>query len=252
MLKPMEDMTVTKTCTNSKPTSSSSSLERKIRSKKVQALNCPRCNSSNTKFCYYNNYSLTQPRYFCKNCKRYWTQGGSLRNIPVGGFSRKNRASSMHSNSSSSRNLPNPQNPRIDHDSNQTHVVNLGFNKPMNYEFKSFSEFIQPSPNSSHDHSLELLSGFKSKGLNSFLPNINDSNADYSSGFQNLSFNFDGYGSYGVQENPSGKILFPFEDLKVQYPSSTTNELELNNNHNKSNGDPNGYWNGMMGGGWQL
>lgn len=56
-----------------------------------EQLNCPRCKSSNTKFCYYNNYSLTQPRYFCKSCRRYWTEGGSLRNIPVGGGSRKNR-----------------------------------------------------------------------------------------------------------------------------------------------------------------
>ncbi|KAI4348875.1 hypothetical protein L6164_009543 [Bauhinia variegata] len=53
--------------------------------------NCPRCGSSNTKFCYYNNYSLTQPRYFCKACRRYWTKGGSLRNVPVGGGCRKNR-----------------------------------------------------------------------------------------------------------------------------------------------------------------
>ncbi|KAE8697804.1 Dof zinc finger protein DOF5.3 [Hibiscus syriacus] len=53
--------------------------------------NCPRCGSSNTKFCYYNNYSLTQPRYFCKGCRRYWTKGGSLRNVPVGGGRRKNR-----------------------------------------------------------------------------------------------------------------------------------------------------------------
>ncbi|TKY53166.1 Dof zinc finger protein DOF3.5 [Spatholobus suberectus] len=53
--------------------------------------NCPRCGSSNTKFCYYNNYSLTQPRYFCKGCRRYWTKGGSLRNVPVGGGYRKNR-----------------------------------------------------------------------------------------------------------------------------------------------------------------
>ncbi|KAK9062448.1 hypothetical protein SSX86_019634 [Deinandra increscens subsp. villosa] len=52
---------------------------------------CPRCGSSNTKFCYYNNYSLTQPRYFCKGCRRYWTKGGSLRNIPVGGGCRKTR-----------------------------------------------------------------------------------------------------------------------------------------------------------------
>ncbi|GAB4857277.1 hypothetical protein Ancab_015185 [Ancistrocladus abbreviatus] len=53
--------------------------------------NCPRCGSSNTKFCYYNNYSLTQPRYFCKGCRRYWTRGGSLRNVPVGGGCRKSR-----------------------------------------------------------------------------------------------------------------------------------------------------------------
>ncbi|KAK4371760.1 hypothetical protein RND71_007144 [Anisodus tanguticus] len=52
---------------------------------------CPRCGSTNTKFCYYNNYSLTQPRYFCKGCRRYWTKGGSLRNVPVGGGCRKSR-----------------------------------------------------------------------------------------------------------------------------------------------------------------
>ncbi|KAL2339665.1 hypothetical protein Fmac_007605 [Flemingia macrophylla] len=55
------------------------------------APNCPRCASTNTKFCYYNNYSLSQPRYFCKGCRRYWTKGGSLRNVPVGGGCRKNR-----------------------------------------------------------------------------------------------------------------------------------------------------------------
>ncbi|MED6172265.1 hypothetical protein PIB30_048440 [Stylosanthes scabra] len=57
------------------------------------APNCPRCASTNTKFCYYNNYSLSQPRYFCKACRRYWTKGGSLRNVPVGGGCRKNRRS---------------------------------------------------------------------------------------------------------------------------------------------------------------
>ncbi|GER36442.1 Dof zinc finger protein [Striga asiatica] len=54
-------------------------------------LPCPRCNSPNTKFCYYNNYSLSQPRHFCKSCKRYWTRGGSLRNVPVGGGCRRNK-----------------------------------------------------------------------------------------------------------------------------------------------------------------
>lgn len=52
---------------------------------------CPRCESLNTKFCYYNNYNLGQPRYFCKGCRRYWTHGGTLRNVPVGGGCRKGR-----------------------------------------------------------------------------------------------------------------------------------------------------------------
>jgi Dof domain, zinc finger len=27
---------------------------------------CPRCNSLDTKFCYYNNYNVKQPRYYCR------------------------------------------------------------------------------------------------------------------------------------------------------------------------------------------
>ncbi|KAG0575719.1 hypothetical protein M758_5G027000 [Ceratodon purpureus] len=60
-----------------------------IRDKPVKVIPCPRCQSMNTKFCYYNNYSVTQPRHFCRNCQRYWTVGGTLRNVPVGGGSRK-------------------------------------------------------------------------------------------------------------------------------------------------------------------
>ncbi|XP_077242609.1 dof-type zinc finger DNA-binding family protein [Tasmannia lanceolata] len=66
-------------------------LERRLRPPHDQALKCPRCDSAHTKFCYYNNYSLSQPRYFCKTCRRYWTKGGSLRNVPVGGGCRKNK-----------------------------------------------------------------------------------------------------------------------------------------------------------------
>ncbi|KAJ4957714.1 hypothetical protein NE237_024825 [Protea cynaroides] len=65
-------------------------------------LKCPRCDSTNTKFCYYNNYNLSQPRHFCKNCKRYWTKGGALRNIPVGGGTRKNSKRSTNQKRSSS------------------------------------------------------------------------------------------------------------------------------------------------------
>ncbi|KAL3514569.1 hypothetical protein ACH5RR_027286 [Cinchona calisaya] len=62
-------------------------------------LPCPRCDSNNTKFCYYNNYNLSQPRHFCKSCRRYWTRGGTLRNIPVGGGSRKPSSTSPSSSS---------------------------------------------------------------------------------------------------------------------------------------------------------
>ncbi|CAL1362948.1 unnamed protein product [Linum trigynum] len=70
------------------------------------APDCPRCASANTKFCYYNNYSLSQPRYFCKGCRRYWTKGGSLRNVPVGGGCRKSRRSSKSSRSAALRATP--------------------------------------------------------------------------------------------------------------------------------------------------
>ncbi|CAJ1942715.1 unnamed protein product [Sphenostylis stenocarpa] len=71
--------TTTATTTTATPTSEN------------QNLRCPRCDSSNTKFCYYNNYNLTQPRHFCKTCRRYWTKGGALRNVPIGGGCRKNK-----------------------------------------------------------------------------------------------------------------------------------------------------------------
>ncbi|KAK4419085.1 Dof zinc finger protein DOF5.1 [Sesamum alatum] len=64
------------------------------------ALKCPRCESTNTKFCYFNNYSLSQPRHFCKTCRRYWTRGGALRNVPVGGGCRRNKRSKSTSSKS--------------------------------------------------------------------------------------------------------------------------------------------------------
>ncbi|KAJ1702411.1 hypothetical protein LUZ63_002190 [Rhynchospora breviuscula] len=67
-------------------------------------LKCPRCDSTNTKFCYYNNYNLSQPRHFCKACRRYWTKGGVLRNVPVGGGCRKSKRASGSKSSKSSSN----------------------------------------------------------------------------------------------------------------------------------------------------
>uniref|UniRef100_A0A0E0K4Q2 Dof zinc finger protein n=1 Tax=Oryza punctata TaxID=4537 RepID=A0A0E0K4Q2_ORYPU len=71
-----------------------------------EAVKCPRCESTNTKFCYYNNYNLSQPRHFCKSCRRYWTKGGVLRNVPVGGGCRKSKRSGSSSSASSAPSTP--------------------------------------------------------------------------------------------------------------------------------------------------
>lgn len=254
----MEEIVTSRT-TCPKGSSSSSSSERKVRPQKEQALNCPRCNSTNTKFCYYNNYSLTQPRYFCKTCRRYWTEGGSLRNIPVGGGSRKNKRSSSSSSSSSlsslshhnppSKKLPDlvplSQNPNP-----KPQDLNLGFSMHHHHEM------IQPPSSSSssphHLSPLELLTGFTaSRGSNSFDP--------YSSGFTNLpdfkpslDFSLDGLGSnyatfQGVQQ-ANGKLLFPFQDLKQV--SSNDGNGNGDDQHNRQDHNSNGsYWNGVIGGG---
>ncbi|KAG8652557.1 hypothetical protein MANES_06G105100v8 [Manihot esculenta] len=96
-------------------------IERRLRPQHHQALKCPRCDSTHTKFCYYNNYSLSQPRYFCKTCRRYWTKGGTLRNIPVGGGCRKNKKVSKKSNDTTN------QNPRSSSSSHSPTDLHLSF-----------------------------------------------------------------------------------------------------------------------------
>ncbi|GMQ10651.1 hypothetical protein CsSME_00053573 [Camellia sinensis var. sinensis] len=70
--------------------------QQKTLKKPDKILPCPRCNSMDTKFCYYNNYNISQPRHFCKSCQRYWTAGGTMRNVPIGAGRRKNKNSSVH------------------------------------------------------------------------------------------------------------------------------------------------------------
>ncbi|KAI3787553.1 hypothetical protein L1987_42104 [Smallanthus sonchifolius] len=295
IMKPMEEIVIQNTGNScSKPSSNSSSLERKARPQKESAINCPRCNSTNTKFCYYNNYSLSQPRYFCKTCRRYWTEGGSLRNVPVGGGSRKNKRSlsSISSHSSMSKKLPDlvvppaptpvlSQNPRMHHEHGQD--LNLGF--PSTNDFKTISELIQvpnfdgiknttsvsaATTTSAQLSALELLTGITSRGLmNSFMPiPIPDPNSAYSSSGQlmipevkinpSLNFSLDGMegngvgGTYGssIHESSSGRLLFPFEDLKTTSTITTTHDGHHNVEQNRDqNGDANGFWSGMLGGG---
>ncbi|KAI8544573.1 hypothetical protein RHMOL_Rhmol08G0307600 [Rhododendron molle] len=119
-----------------------------------EQLKCPRCDSTNTKFCYYNNYNLSQPRHFCKNCRRYWTKGGALRNIPVGGGTRKNSKRSSNPKpkttpSSSSSSVPKIEqssvfnSPAVDQDRRMLDVGG-SFSSLLNGQFGNFLEGLDP------------------------------------------------------------------------------------------------------------
>lgn len=111
------------------------------------ALKCPRCESINTKFCYFNNYNLSQPRHFCKTCRRYWTRGGALRSIPVGGGCRRNKRSKPASSKSTAGS------DREQTTSNSTSIP-AGF-MPLLPPLRFTSPMNQPTGNfSAHDMSL--------------------------------------------------------------------------------------------------
>lgn len=109
-------------------------------------LPCPRCNSMDTKFCYYNNYNVNQPRHFCKNCQRYWTAGGTMRNTPVGSGRRKNKSSSS---ASYYRHLI------INDTSLKTNgsVLNFGSNVPLCESMNQALNFNDKSQKPDDDHS---------------------------------------------------------------------------------------------------
>lgn len=210
-------------------------MERRTHRQNDQPLNCPRCNSNNTKFCYFNNYSLTQPRYFCKTCRRYWTEGGSLRNVPVGGGSRKNKrtsaaavAAAKPQDAATSSSIQNPK-------FRPVQDLNIGFSHGAAGlpELEGFSN-------------MELLRGVEMDvgPGRSFMPMPHEV---YTSGFGlqdfrgrsalGLGFHLGAVGGRGLQDGDEGKLLFP---------SATDAELELNRGQG---GDPPGIWNGMLGGG---
>ena len=170
------------------------------------ALKCPRCDSSNTKFCYYNNYSLSQPRHFCKACKRYWTRGGTLRNVPVGGGCRKNKrvkrpstaaasattdgSGANSSSSSSANNNSNPGSviqPQIDLASTSHMLSPLFYGLPSNpntdmSRVLPFSRFS--STTSGYDlHDQPQLINALGLGFSSSPAGVNDSDHHYQNGF---------------------------------------------------------------------
>ncbi|KAI4319145.1 hypothetical protein MLD38_032780 [Melastoma candidum] len=87
-----EGMEKSETSKPVKEPSETSDPHGKTMKKPDKILSCPRCNSMDTKFCYYNNYNVNQPRHFCRACQRYWTAGGSMRSMPVGAGRRKTKS----------------------------------------------------------------------------------------------------------------------------------------------------------------
>ncbi|KAL7003642.1 hypothetical protein U1Q18_004791 [Sarracenia purpurea var. burkii] len=246
----------------SKPMEGSSAItERKARPQEEQALKCPRCNSINTKFCYYNNYNLSQPRYFCKTCRRYWTEGGSLRNVPVGGGSRKNNRSSASASSKKPLDLTTPPNFSLSSSCSQKlkiqggHDLNLAYqaNSTSSSDYNNIKDLTLPfssssssSSTSSHLSAMELLA---SKGFGSFVPvSGSETNTIYPSGSPpqefrpRLGFSIDGYGRLkGVEETSGARLFFPFEELKK--PPSTA---EFEQNRGEGGDQSVGYWSGML------
>ncbi|RYR16826.1 hypothetical protein Ahy_B03g061708 isoform A [Arachis hypogaea] len=82
-------ITITLHAAERKEDEKSSNDQEEMMKKPNKIIACPRCKSMETKFCYFNNYNVNQPRHFCKACHRYWTAGGALRNVPVGAGRRK-------------------------------------------------------------------------------------------------------------------------------------------------------------------
>ncbi|KDP44122.1 hypothetical protein JCGZ_05589 [Jatropha curcas] len=212
--------------------------ERKPRPQPEQALKCPRCDSTNTKFCYYNNYSLSQPRYFCKSCRRYWTKGGTLRNVPVGGGCRKNKRSSSskktqdHHQLNSNNTNPLTSLPSLTYDSNDLTLAFARLQKQSNGQlgFDDRDLPILGNPNNTHsDMLINPPAPFLEALRTGFLDTQNNNN-----NFQNLYFGY-GNGNMGDVENSgvcgnSGEMMIPYEDMSsagTQAVTVTTMKQEM-------------------------
>ncbi|KAK9080501.1 hypothetical protein SSX86_000259 [Deinandra increscens subsp. villosa] len=207
-------------------------IERRLRPQQDQALKCPRCDSTHTKFCYYNNYSLTQPRYFCKTCRRYWTKGGTLRNIPVGGGCRKNKKVSSASKKSTSaivvsnNNNNNSNNDNIMHHSHQQHQHQ---NQHQNNHQQN-SHLINLNPHHNHNHN--------HNHSHSHNHQLVMNSTDLQLSYPESSLQYSASGLYGIG-NSSNIPSFMFENLN----NSATRAIDFMEN----GGGGGGQLIGMMG-----
>ncbi|KAL9413046.1 hypothetical protein AB3S75_041672 [Citrus x aurantiifolia] len=227
--------------------------ERKPRPQPEQALKCPRCDSTNTKFCYYNNYSLSQPRYFCKSCRRYWTKGGTLRNVPVGGGCRKNKRSSSSSSKRSqdqplmsSNTSPLTNFPPLSYDTNDLSLAFARLQKQNGGQlgFDDQHDFsILGNPVSSHCDILgnpSISSSTSATTTPAFLDALRSGFLDTHNNFQNLYYGFGNANSMGEVDHhhhhhlnhnhdhgASAEMLMPFGDHQMSATNATTTAVTV-------------------------
>lgn len=209
--------------------------EKKLRPQPEHALKCPRCDSTNTKFCYYNNYSLSQPRYFCKACRRYWTKGGSLRNVPVGGGCRKNKRSSSskrpQDQSLTTNPIPLPTLPPLSYDSND---LTLAFARLHNQPTRQLGlddhdPSIMGNPNTIHcdvlgNHNTNTNITSTTPTTASFLDAMRSGFLDGPSALHNNYYYGFGNGSIGEVEGicGGGEAILPYEEMGTGASATTT------------------------------
>nr|GME08538.1 dof zinc finger protein DOF4.5-like [Ipomoea batatas]GME16380.1 dof zinc finger protein DOF4.5-like [Ipomoea batatas] len=183
---------------------------------------CPRCHSDDTKFCYFNNYNMNQPRYYCRACKRHWTHGGIQRDIPIGGKSNKGRKSTNRYENKRVQ----PSLPQLQPSCPQANVAPLAFGPlalppmvtPYHVE-NGYLNMVNPlrtieSPYNSSQNAFQPTSHYGSRSHNLFL-----SNNDGASSSNSIPFNApvnnsttSGYTNVGWSSliaNPNDWLDFP-------------------------------------------
>ncbi|GKU93647.1 hypothetical protein SLEP1_g7223 [Rubroshorea leprosula] len=212
----------------------SKAQERKPRPQPEQALKCPRCDSTNTKFCYYNNYSLSQPRYFCKGCRRYWTKGGTLRNVPVGGGCRKNKRSSSSSKRTQDHNQLNSSTnpltgiPHLSYDSGDyLSLAFAGLQKSGGHlGFDDHEISLMGNPSSTHCDMILCNPNINSSGATPFLDTLRSGFLGTQNSFQNFYYGFGNGNMAGEVDNCSGSVsgemVLPYDHNQDMSSSTAT------------------------------
>ncbi|PWA62939.1 DNA binding with one finger 4.7 [Artemisia annua] len=213
---------------------------------------CPRCDSPNTKFCYYNNYSLTQPRHFCKTCRRYWTKGGALRNVPIGGGCRKKKTRSSSSRDLSSLEIgglslfTGLSPPAMDFQLNGLNQFSSSTSSINPPPFMNLESLRLKFPLIKQDHSHLLHGGLTSfpefgitNNLASSIESLSSLNQDlhWKLQQQRLASLFSGIGGVGGQTEPQNQIAMDsqaqklqpilFQNLETSKPSQTSMTSDL-------------------------